>query len=81
MSDSICSITAGILTKLGVCNAISVKSGVGVFVFTSVLPNIYGVILSILFCPTVSSIRCVLRNTDLNFLITRWLVSGVIVFS
>ena len=49
LSDSICSITAGVLTKLGVCNAISVKSGVGVFFFTSVLSNIYGVILDILF--------------------------------
>ncbi|KAL5517380.1 hypothetical protein EMCRGX_G002921 [Ephydatia muelleri] len=25
---------------------------------------------------SVSSIHCVLRNTDLNFLITRWLVMG-----
>ena len=49
LSDSICSITADVLTKLGVCNAISVKSGVGVFFFTSVLPNIYGVILGIPF--------------------------------
>ena len=48
LSDSICSVTAGVLTKLGVCNAISVKSGVEVFFCTSALPHIYDVILGIL---------------------------------
>ena len=48
LSDSICSVTAGVLTKLGVCNAICVKSGVEVFFCTSTLPNIYDVILGIL---------------------------------
>ena len=48
LSDSICSFTAGVLTKLEICNAISVKSGVEVFFCTSALPNIYDVILGIL---------------------------------
>ena len=48
LSDSICSVTAVVLTKFGICNAISVKSGVEVFFCTSALPNIYGVILGIL---------------------------------
>ena len=40
LSDSICLVTAGGLTKLGMCNVISVKSGVGVFFSTSALPHI-----------------------------------------
>ena len=48
LSDSICSVTAGVLTKLGICNAISVRGGVEVFFCTSALPNIYDVILGIL---------------------------------
>ena len=41
LSDSICSITAGVLTKLEVCNATDKCE--------ADLPNIYGVILGILF--------------------------------